>query len=132
MNKQLRKKIYLAGGFRSGWQSEARAILLDCDILDPSSHNIEDPKGYTEWDLTAISQSDVVLANMESTNPGGYALALEVGYAKALGKFIVLVDQIEDSKIKYFFEMVRQCSDVVFQKLPDALKFLNQNLCPRK
>lgn len=126
MKKQPRKKIYLAGGFSSGWQAEASAILLDYDILDPSSHNIENPKGYTEWDLAAITQCDVVLANMESTNPGGYALALEVGYAKALGKFIVLVDQIEDSKIKYFFEMVRQCSDVVFEKLPDALKYLEQ------
>ncbi|MFM0025332.1 nucleoside 2-deoxyribosyltransferase domain-containing protein [Paraburkholderia madseniana] len=125
MNQPPKLKIYLAGGFNSGWQIQARHELINFEIFDPSSHAIQDPKAYTEWDLNAIEQSDIVLANMEHTNPGGYSLALEVGFAKALSKRIILVDQVVDAQIKKYFEMVRQCSDVVVTNLPAALSLLN-------
>jgi nucleoside 2-deoxyribosyltransferase len=125
MGKAPCRKLYLAGGFKSGWQAEVHAVLIGYDILDPSKHNIQDPKSFTDWDLTAIRQSDIVLANMEATNPGGYSLALEIGYARALGKSIIFVEQIADPKIRYYFEMIRQCSDAVFHNLCDALDFLN-------
>jgi len=128
MKKILNKKIYLAGGFLSGWQDVARNHLEGYELLDPSIHNIKNPNDYTEWDLAAIRKSDVMLANMEATNPGGYALALEIGYAKALGKYIVLVDQIEDQKTKHYFEMVRQSSDMVFDSLSPAIDFLNNKV----
>jgi len=123
LSKQV---IYLAGGFKSGWQLEAHKCLTSFEILDPSKHNIEEPKAYTEWDLNAIRKCSIVLANMESTNPAGYALALEIGYARALGKKIIFVDQILDIKIKRYFEMVRQLSDMVFPTLQDAIKYLNK------
>jgi nucleoside 2-deoxyribosyltransferase len=94
------------------------------ELLDPSAHNINDPAEYTRWDLEAVRQSDIVLANMEASNPGGYSLALEVGFAKALGKRIVLVDQIEEQSVKRYFEMVRQCSERVFPTLGEALDYL--------
>lgn len=119
-----KKVIYLAGGFKSQWQLIAHEALNDFLLKDPSQHHIDDPVQYTQWDLNAIEDSDILLANMESSNPGGYALALEVGYAKALGKQIVLVDQIESDMIKNYFEMVRQCSDYVFESLDDALDFI--------
>ena len=121
------KKLYLAGGFRSGWQSVAIAKLRGFELLDPSSHNIQDSAEYTRWDLDAIQLSDIVLANMEASNPGGYSLALEVGFAKALGKTIILVDQIEDPSISRYFEMVRQCSDRIFSSLDEAIKYLAEN-----
>ena len=73
MINQPEKNIYLAGGFVSGWQKIAHKALPGFELLDPSSHSLEAPSEYTEWDLSAISQSDMILANMESTNPGGYA-----------------------------------------------------------
>jgi nucleoside 2-deoxyribosyltransferase len=120
-----RKRIYLAGGFKSGWQNTVFRELSDFEVLDPSTHNIEDPAAYTEWDLRAVRECDVILANMEESNPGGYALALEVGYAKALGKRIVFVDQIHDPIRKRYFEMIRQTSDRVFSTLADALAFIS-------
>ncbi len=123
-----RKSVYLAGGFRSKWQDKARLALTNFDILDPSGHDIQDPKAYTQWDLEAIRQCDVVLANMENTNPGGYSLALEIGYAKALGKQIVFVDQISNQAVKEYFEMVRQASDIVFKSLEEALIYLNKDV----
>ncbi|GHC42504.1 hypothetical protein GCM10010096_11650 [Alcaligenes pakistanensis] len=122
---QPRRKIYLAGGFRSHWQAEtALQLATSYELLDPSTHGIQNPAEYTRWDLDAIRQADIVLANMEASNPGGYALALEVGFAKALGKRIFMVDQIEDPSVKRYFEMVRQCSDLVFPTLSEALGYL--------
>lgn len=87
-----KKIVYLAGGFRSGWQAKVKSKLPSYIFLDPSQHNIEDPAEYTRWDLNAIRQSDIVIGYMESTNPGGYSLALEIGFARALGKTVLLVD----------------------------------------
>jgi nucleoside 2-deoxyribosyltransferase len=122
---RIRKIIYLAGGFKSGWQALVKETLQEkFDFLDPSAHNIQDPKVYTEWDLDAVRRCDTVLGNMETTNPGGYSLALEIGYAKALGKYIVLVDQIGSPQRSKYFEMVRQSSDVVFRDLESAINHL--------
>jgi len=120
------RKIYLAGGFRSNWQAEVAVRLAGSfELLDPSAHNIQDPAEYTRWDLEAIRQSDILLANMEPTNPGGYSLALEVGFAAALGKPIFLVDQVDDPSVKRYFEIVRECSERVFATLNEAIDHLS-------
>ncbi|MGA3959682.1 nucleoside 2-deoxyribosyltransferase domain-containing protein [Ralstonia nicotianae] len=120
-----RRKIYLAGGFRSNWQEKvAQRLTNSYELLDPSAHGIQDPAEYTRWDLDAVRQADIVLANMEASNPGGYSLALEVGFAKALGKRIFMVDQIEDPSVRRYFEMVRQCSERVFPTLGEAMEHL--------
>ncbi|WP_081489117.1 MULTISPECIES: nucleoside 2-deoxyribosyltransferase [Pseudomonas] len=118
------KKIYLAGGFHSGWQESVKSRLKDFELLDPGAHGIDDPIEYTRWDLAAVRNSEIILANMEASNPAGYALALEVGYANALGKKIYLVDQIEDPSVKRYFEMVRQCSTRVFSDLDEAIEYI--------
>ena len=116
--------IYLAGGFRSGWQQNVHKFLPNAEILDPSLHGLCDPVEYTAWDLDAITLCDYVLAYMEEQNPGGYALALEVGYAKALGRSIVLVEEHATERRRMAFEMVRQIADHTFDTLADALSFL--------
>lgn len=125
------RKIYLAGGFRSGWQAIVQSKLQGFELLDPGAHGIEDPVEYTRWDLAAVRDSDIVLANMEATNPGGYSLALEVGFAKALGKSIYLVDQIADPSVSRYFEMVRQCSNRVFRSLDEAIEYIATVECSR-
>lgn len=120
-----RKTIYLAGGFRSGWQGEVKLRLVEYDFLDPSLHQIQDPMEYTDWDLDAIRRCDIVLGNMEQSNPGGYSLALEIGFARALDKRIYLVDQITEPKMSRYFEMVRQVSDLVFNDLNLAIDYLS-------
>lgn len=122
----VRKKIYLAGGFRSGWQSIVRSKLEGFELLDPGAHDIEEPEAYTRWDLDAVQEADIVLANMEASNPGGYSLALEVGFARALGKTIYFVDQIEDPSTSRYFEMVRQCSDRIFKSLEKAIEYISK------
>jgi len=109
-------KVYLAGGFRSGWQDQVMAARPSCDYLDPRSHSIKDPTLYTDWDLRAIQSCDYVVAFLENGNPGGYNLALEVGYAHALGKPIVLINE----KTRYT-SMLNEVADAVFDNLSDFL-----------
>ena len=127
--KSSRKKIYLAGGFYSGWQEKVMSSLNCFEVIDPAVHGIQSPCDYTRWDLDAIRNSEIMLANMEASNPGGYALALEVGFAKALDKTIILVDQIQDPSVKRYFEMVRQCSDRVFSSLDEAVDYISAFEC---
>ena len=116
--------IYLAGGFHSGWQKLVwQKLGAAWDIRDPSKHGIQDAASFTEWDLQAIRDCDVVLAMLEPSNPGGYALALEVGYAKALGKVIYLVHHQDDPRSRYF-SMLREVSNGCFGSLSSALEVL--------
>lgn len=118
--------VYLAGGFHSGWQDRVVDSMPSLKFFDPREHGLEAPSEYSLWDLEAIRQSDVVFAYLEATNPGGYALALEVGYARALGKHIVFVDEksaVEEKGGRYL-AMVRTSADVVFHSFEEGLAFL--------
>lgn len=124
MGKMNQNKIYLAGGFHSKWQERVKEVLCDWKIFDPSTHHLAAPKEYTEWDLKAIRDADVILAYMEMHNPGGYALTLEIGYAKALGKKILLIEEHPDNERRKSFDMIREVADQNFNDLGSALIYL--------
>lgn len=124
MENSRRICIYLAGGFHSNWQRVVSESLQDVEILDPRQNNLTEPRDYTSWDLDAIRQCDIVLANMEESNPAGYSLSLEVGFAKALEKKIYFVDQIEDAERSRHFDMLRCVVDRCFSTLSDAIRQL--------
>lgn len=110
-------KVYLAGGMQDGWQDRFSA---DFELLDPRSWQDPDPVVYTARDLAAIRDADAVLAYMDSANPSGYGLSLEVGFAHALGKPVVFVDVIGADWRSRYFGMVRSVSTVV-RSIDDAL-----------
>lgn len=89
-------KIYLAGGFVSRWQQavkDAVRHLEHVEFLDPSEHKIHDSRNYTEKDKQMIRECDMVFAYMEVDNPGWPNLAFEIGYAHALDKPVVFVNE---------------------------------------
>lgn len=119
--------IYLAGGMKSDWQDR---VIAACPppmfyFRDPRTHGLTDEKDYTKWDLAAIMDCHVVLAYMDSANPSGFGLSLEVGYAKALGRTIFYVCEDTTERQKYF-GMVRACADQVLGSLDDAIKALHE------
>ena len=121
----MKKIVYLAGGMKSGWQN---SLLKDrrfkgVKFMDPTSHGLVDPLKYTEWDLSAIRDSDIIFAYFESTNPSGYGLSLELGYARSLNKHIILVDEKSspDNKFKNMLGMTRSVCDNVFSFLDDGI-----------
>jgi hypothetical protein len=121
-------KVYLAGGLHSGWQDRVSEVIPRFAVLNPRNHGLTDGAQYTLWDLEAIRRSDLVFAYLEATNPAGYSLALEVGYAKALAKPVVLVDEKSRSSedTTRHMAMVHALADVTFQTLDDGLNYLRE------
>ncbi len=122
------ESIYLAGGFQSGWQEKVKLAVPQFNYFDPRGHGLENKAEYTVWDLEAVRRCNWVFAYLESTNPGGFALALEVGYAKALGKRVIFVDEksTNDPQTGRYLTMISAASDVVFNKLEDGIEFLKK------
>jgi hypothetical protein len=54
-------------------------------------------------------------------------LTLEVGYAHALGKTIVFVDEVEGQRARYF-DMVHSVASRIFPSLKDALNALQTSI----
>jgi nucleoside 2-deoxyribosyltransferase len=117
-------QIYLAGGFHSGWHEGVQQQVKQVSFIDPRSHSLENERQYTTWDLLAIRRSDVVFAYAEEANPALYALSLEVGYARALGKHILLVEEHPTEQRRRYFGMLRACADVTFSSLDEAVQYL--------
>lgn len=122
------KCIYLAGGFRSGWQEKVIAAIPGSRFKDPRAHSLKDKASYTLWDLEAIRDCDVLFAYLEAANPGGYALALEVGFAKALGKRIIFVNEkhTADSSEGRVLHMVEAAADVTTKNFEEGLALLKK------
>jgi len=84
------------------------------------------PAHYTAWDLSHIKASDILFACMDKDNPSGYGLALEIGYAKALGKTVILVDEksSENEEFRRYFAIAKETADVYFESLDEGINFL--------
>jgi hypothetical protein len=128
-------KVYLAGGMNSNWQAKVIEHFGEQFIFyNPVDHCLNKSKEYTAWDLFYVSKADLVFAFMEETNLSGYGLTLEIGYAKGLGKNIILID--EKSKLdKAFgerFKIVRDSSTIVYDSLQQGIEFLGSFLRTNK
>lgn len=128
MMPNRRFRIYLAGGFKSNWQDEVMKTVPAHEYLDPRVHGLQTRAEYTTWDLEAIRRSHCIFAYLEATNPGGFALALELGFAKALGKMVILVDQksAADPTGARYLEMLAAASDATFNSLGEGIEFLRK------
>lgn len=121
-----RLSVYLAGGHRTEWREKVRQAAMGFVYRDPALHEIDNPRAYTAWDLEAIRRSDILFGYLEQTNPSGYGLALEIGYAKGVGKHIVLVDEksAADEKTARYYAIVRETADAVFDSLDEGVAYL--------
>ena len=125
----METKVYLSGGMnQSNWQDKVIQTLQDEGFVffNPRLHNLAESKEYTIWDLFYVKNCDIVFAYMQKENPSGYGLTLEIGYACALGKPVILVDERseEDKHFNKHFEIVREASSIVFENLNQGLIFL--------
>jgi len=118
-------RVYLAGGMESGWQEILKDSTNACIFYDPRDSGLKEPLLYTNWDLKHVKKCDVIFIYIEKDNPSGIGLSVEIGYAKALGKHIILVDEKEDDKR---FDIVRACaySDYTTNVLPYGIDHLMQ------
>jgi nucleoside 2-deoxyribosyltransferase len=117
--------VYLAGGFRSGWQKD---VITRHEIIDPSSKNETgmNMRAIGVWDKAAIQKSNMVFAYMERSNPSGFGLACEIGYAHALGKTVILVlEKHHEKHSDRSLEFLTCFADYVFDNFHDGLCCLN-------
>lgn len=135
------KKVYLAGGMKSGWQdvlykayfmkivdsdvpssfNYARHHDFDCIYFDPRDNRAKDPQVFTNWDIFHLKQSDIVFAYLEQDNPSGIGLAAEIGYAKALGQTVIFVNEQSDNR---YVKFVEEISDVVVNTFEEGVVIL--------
>lgn len=126
----MKNKIYLCGGFFTDWQQSVSDSLIDDFIIYNPRQKEQGRKftteEYVEWDLFHIQKSDILLVRLESTNPSGIGMSVEVGYAKALNKKIIgVVDKNwEDDVRKRHFQFLVKCFDVVFYDKKEAINYL--------
>ncbi len=87
---------------------------------------LDDSKEYANWDMFYVGKCDILFAYMQELNPSGIGLSLEVGYAKALNKLIILVDEKSkaDTNFSKYFALVRENSSIIFDNLEDGIGFL--------
>lgn len=129
----MKQKVYLAGGFKSDWQDLVKKnidlIWLDPkvkerDVREQEPMTLEE---YGTWDLHHIKQSDIVFVYCEATNPSCIGLSVEAGYAKGLGKTVILVLEKNNLTIRdRYLDFLKTVSDIVFDDLDSGIKFLSK------
>lgn len=123
------QKVYLAGGMRSGWQNKVKEIK-GLEFYDPTPKESSVKMSidqYGTWDLHFVKQSDIVFVYIERTNPSGIGAAIESGYAKGLGKTVILVleegnETINDRYLAFF----NKIADVSFNRLEEGIEYLTK------
>lgn len=88
-------KVYLAGGMHTEWRSKVKGKFPSDAVkwLDPCGLMLAEAQAYTLWDLASVGVSDVVFAYLEKDNPSGLGMFYEMGFAKALGKKVIFVNE---------------------------------------
>src|SRR5674476_245637 len=123
----MKQKVYLAGGFTSNWRDRIKE-LSNLNFIDPKEKELKKEFQWNEygcWDLHFIKQCDICFVYMERINPSGYGLAVEIGYAKALGKTIVLVLELNHETVKdKYLLFLKTASDIVYDNLQDGINYL--------
>ena len=123
----MKQKIYLAGGMKSNWQSRLKEIdgFVFYDPKDKEMLKELTLNEYGTWDLHYIRQSDIVFVYAERDNPSGIGLAVEAGYAKGLGKTVILV--LEDDNRFHedrYMQFLKKAANITFTNLQDGINYL--------
>ena len=121
-------KVFLSGSLDSDWQERVERAIPELEYFDPRSHRLNDAVKYAAWDMHHIRMADILFGYMEKDNLSGYGLAIEIGYARGLGKTIILVDERSkvDVEFKEHFAIVRELADVTLNSLDEGIALLKR------
>jgi len=121
-------KVFLSGRLESSWQDKVIAEVPNLEYFDPRSHGLRNPTQYAIWDKYHVRSADILFGYMEHDNPSGYGLATEIGYARGLGKTVILIDERSqaDEQFREYFAIVREMSDVVLESLNEGITLLKR------
>jgi nucleoside 2-deoxyribosyltransferase len=128
----MNTKVYLAGGHRGNWRDNIKAAFLlndsyDAEFFDPAQHGLEELDQYGVWDLYHVKRSDIVFGYMERTNPGGFGLACELGYAYGLGKTVILCLENDHTLYKdRYLDFMKKVANITFNDFGEAVAYLQK------
>lgn len=124
------QKVYLAGGFKTNWQ---KVVIDECSgfhFFNPrekeADPEVEMPlEQYSTWDLHFLKQSDIVFVYAERTNKSCIGLSVESGFARGLGKTVVLVlepgnETINDKSLSF----IKSVASITFETLEEGISYL--------
>lgn len=128
----MKQKVYLAGGFKNDWQTRVISCSDMFDWINPKSKEYSNGdritmniNEYGKWDLHFIKQSDIVFIYVERDNTSCIGLSVEAGYAKGLGKTVILVLEPNHETIKdSYLAFITQVADIVFDDLESGVNYL--------
>lgn len=128
----MKQKVYLAGGFKNDWQSRVISCSDNIDFINPKSKEYTNGERttmsvpeYGKWDLHFIKYSDIVFVYVEKDNTSCIGLSVEAGYAKGLGKMVILVLEPNHETIKdSYLSFIAQVADIVFDDLESGVNYL--------
>lgn len=90
----------------SGWQDYVIGhVGKKALYFDPRSHQLRQARDYVQRDLAFIQTADIVFAYLEKSNPSGFGLAVELGFARALGKRIIFVNETKNRYTRFMDEV---------------------------
>lgn len=129
MKKQT---IYLAGGFKSDWANDVKKCSDRFQWINPKEKEfkngeriIMDVNEYGRWDLHFIKQCDICFIYVERSNTSCIGLSVEAGFAKGLGKTVILVLEPNHETIKdCYLSFITQVADIVFEDLKSGINYL--------
>jgi hypothetical protein len=122
--------VYLAGGAASGWQNTVIVDVQGPRYLDPRNHGLSDPAAVSSWQMEAIRASGVVFANLEPAAPT-QDLAIQMSYARAVGRHVILVDQQSDTVTPAAAAALKPLlalADVSFPTLAEGITYLQDRM----
>lgn len=129
MKKQT---IYLAGGFKSDWANDIKKCSDKFQWINPKEKEfkngeriIMDVNEYGRWDLHFIKQCDICFIYIERSNTSCIGLSVEAGFAKGLGKTVILILEPNHETIKdCYLSFITQVADIVFEDLESGINYL--------
>jgi nucleoside 2-deoxyribosyltransferase len=114
-------KVYLAGGFHSGWQDKVKEANSNHTYFDPRTNKELD---WIEKDIEEIKKCDYMIHYAEKDNPG-FNCYFEHGLAYTLGKGIIFIN--EKGPVRYLAMMEYGCESL-FHNFEDFLKMWRKGI----
>jgi nucleoside 2-deoxyribosyltransferase len=133
--KYGRIRVYLAGDIsdQDRWRPKVFEALegLNVNFLSPVDRikyeriNVENRKNkvFEHCDYLKIDRADVVFCYIRPCASLHSGSSAEIGYAKAKGKLIILVNEIDPSK-GYMYEFIKRTADEFFTSLDEGVDYL--------
>jgi nucleoside 2-deoxyribosyltransferase len=132
ISKNMKQKVYLAGGFKTDWANYVKKCSNNFHWINPKEKEFKNGERfimnvneYGKWDLHFIKNSDIIFVYVERTNTSCIGLSCEAGYAKGLGKTVIIVLEPNHETIKdAYLSFLTQVSDIVFTSLQEGIDYL--------